>query len=224
MPRIPYAAACIVMFSLAAASGQAEVSDAFAASVTPLPAAESLALKGEPASVPFDAALGRKQDYLIILQPVQVLLETVAKESGLRIALSDNVKGVLRNLRATGTTAEVLDAVCANLGLDWFAFNGIIHVSTRSEATTRMVKLGDLVPEQAVDALSAAGLPLTKLEVRPTSIDNVLAMSGPPELLAIAEAVIEGIPPHVASTPKSAPLQTVLVRRGNDAHWETLHQ
>jgi hypothetical protein len=60
--------------------------------------------------------------------------------------------------------------------------------------------------------------------MRPTSVDNILALSGPPELLAIAEAVIESIPSHVVRTTKSKPSRTVLVRRGSEEHMVTLRQ
>jgi hypothetical protein len=224
MPALPRVALCALVMGLIGSSGHAEISDELSALVTPVPLAQPAAALTDPAAHRTEEALARKQDYYVVLQPVQTLLETVAGDSGLRLSYSDDVKGVVRKLRASGTTSEVLDAIATSMGLDWFTFNGIIYVSSRTEAATRLVRLGDLTPGQAITAIGEAGLPVDRVEMRPTSVDNVLALSGPPELLAIAEAVIESIPPHVVRTTKAKPSRTVLIRRGNDEQMVTLRQ
>jgi hypothetical protein len=224
MHAIPRTALCALVIGMIGSAGHAEISDELAALVTPEPLAQPAATLTDPSASRTEAALSRQQDYYVVLQPVQTLLETVAGEARLRLSYSDDVKGVVRKLRATGSTSEVLDAITDSMGLDWFTFNGIIYISSRTEATTRLVRLGDLTPSQAITAVGEAGLPLDRVEMHPTSVDNILALSGPPELLAIAEAVIESIPPHVVRTTKSKPSRTVLVRRGSDEHMVTLRQ
>jgi len=222
MPVLPRIALCALLAGLAAPQARAEISDEFAAMVTPTPVAQPAAALTDPVAPRTEAALARTQSYYVLLQPVQTLLETVASEADLRLSLSNEVKGVVRKLQTSGKTSDVLDTISANMGLEWFTFNGIIYVSARKEATTRMVRLGDLTPEQAITAIGESGLPLSKVETLPTSVDNVLAISGPPELLAIAEAVIESIPPHVAAPAKAKPARNVLIRRGNDEQLVTL--
>jgi hypothetical protein len=134
-------------------SGHAEISDELAALVTPEPSAQPAATLTDPSASRTEEALSRQQDYYVVLQPVQTLLESVAGEARLRLSYSDDVKGVVRKLRATGSTTEVLDAISDSMGLDWFTFNGIIYVSSRTEATTRLVRLGDLTPSQAITAV-----------------------------------------------------------------------
>jgi hypothetical protein len=224
MPNLSRAALLALAVSLTGTSARAEISDELAALVTPDPTAKSPAVLGDPVAPQTEEALMRRQDYYVVLQPVQIVLESVAMTANLRLSYSDNVKGVVRKLRTTGTTADVLDEIAAAMSLDWFTFNGIIYVSSRAEATTRMVRLGDLAPDQAIKALGEAGLPLDRVETRSTSVDNILALSGPPELLAIAEAVIESTPPQAMPREKSDPLRTVLVRRGNAEQMVTLRQ
>jgi type III secretion protein C len=192
---------------LASQPQRAEVSGATAASVTEIPVTGIAAAAG---------LLAVKQDHLVILQPVQLLLEQVTRQAGLRLKLTDGVKGVVRNLRATGTTDQVLDSIAATQGLDWFLFNGVVHVSSRTEVATRLIRLGDLSPAQALAALQETGLPAERIDTRTTSAGNALALSGPPELLALVEAVIESIPPQVAQARLETP-RTVVERRGNEA-------
>jgi hypothetical protein len=219
---MPFLARLCLLIPLATAPGLAlaELSDAFAASVTPAPAERPVG----PAALAGLGALDRQQSYVVIAQPVQTVLEHVAREAGLRLTLSDKVKGLVRNLRASGRTDQILDAVCDQKGLEWFAFNDMIYVSARNEATTRLVKLGDLSSEQAVAALEDAGIPSESVETRSTSAGAVLALSGPPDLLAIAEALIESLPPTAAIGPKANRAPMVLIRRGNQEGWVTLRR
>lgn len=213
----------VLCLSMAPALGEIDSDPVVQA--TPVQPTNSGTLFPAPIDWPADTALARRQDYFVILQQAQTLLETIALEAGLRLSISDQVNGVARNLRLTGTTSEVLDTVTATLGLDWFIFNGIVHVSSRSEATTRIIRLGDLTSDQVIESIGAAGLTLDRLEIRHTVAGNLLTLSGPPDLLAIAEAMIDSMPSPAAARPileAPAPARTVLVRRGNEEQRVTL--
>lgn len=153
-------------------------------------------------------------DYLIISQRIQELLTMVERDTGMRIAASEAVRGRVRNLRISGTVAGFLDKIGRRHDLDWFEFGGTYHVSARSEATLRLLRLGKLDPERAKLALENAGLDLTRFPVRHAADRAALSLSGPPRMLAIAEAIIESIPE--TADPVAPADKTVRVRRGTE--------
>ena len=156
-------------------------------------------------------------DYLVIRQESSALFEALARDLGLRLDLSDGVHGTLSDRRLTGTRDEVLEAATIDLGLDWFIFNGVLYVSDRTDALTRIVRMGDLKPEKVMTVLTDSGLAIDGLDVESSAGGTALALSGPPKLLALAEAIIEGIPPAPVDRVAETPARIVTVRRGNEA-------
>ena len=161
-----------------------------------------------------DATLTQTDDYLVLRQPVAAFLELMAQNRGLRLDVSDRVRGTISDTRLTGTVSEILDNVADAQRLDWFAFNGVVHVSAREEAMTRLIRLGDLSPDDAIKVLDEAGLKLERYPIRATAEESTVAISGPPRMLALVEAVIESVPAKVAFSPPARPGRNVIVRRG----------
>jgi hypothetical protein len=156
-------------------------------------------------------------DYLVVRQASSALFEALARDLELRLDLSDGVHGTLSDRRLTGTREEVLEAAAKDLGLDWFIFNGVLYVSDGTEALTRIVRMGDLKPEKVMTVLAESGLETERLDVESSAGGTALALSGPPKLLALAEAIIEGIPPPPVDRVVESPARIVTVRRGNAA-------
>ena len=153
-------------------------------------------------------------DYLVVRQDSSALFEDLARDLGLRLDLSDGVHGTLSDRRLIGTRDEVLEAATKDLGLDWFIFNGVLYVSDRTEALTRIVRMGDLKPEKVMTVLADSGLATERLDIESSASGTALALSGPPKLLALAEAMIEGIPPTPVDRVADATARIVTVRRG----------
>lgn len=163
-----------------------------------------------------DAMLDDVEDYLVLNQPVAAFLEMLARDRDVRLTLTDRVRGTIAGMRLSGSVSEILDNLAEAHALDWFAFNGVIHVSARGEATTRLIRLGDLDSDHAIDILDEAGLALDRYPVRATAERSTVAISGPPRMLAVAEAVIESIPRRQAAGPAPrATRRMITVRRGN---------
>lgn len=153
-------------------------------------------------------------EYYVFNQSAGAFLRNLERDTNLRFQISPNVSGQLKNLSLIGHTDEVMDAVTGNLGLEWYAFNDVIHVSAKSEAGTRVVRLGDLSAVQAVAGLVDSGLPMGKFPAQITGEGAALALSGPPSFLALAEAVIETMP-EVRQVAAVVPLgQSIVIRRG----------
>lgn len=156
-------------------------------------------------------------DYLVVRQDARALFGVLARDMGLRLDMSDRVRGTIAEFRLSGTRDEVLATAAEQLGLDWFAFNGALYVSDRSEALIRIVRLGDLKPEKVIAVLRNSGLPADRLNIEPAAEGTALALSGPPKLLALAEAIIEGIPPAPKERAAEAAARIVTIRRANEA-------
>lgn len=156
----------------------------------------------------------RKIDYRVVNLRAADFFALLAQDVGLRVDISGKVTGRLRNVRISGTTADVLDQISNMLSLDWFEFNGVIYISSREQATTRIIRLGDLTADDTYDALEESGLKLARYPIQVASEGTALAISGPPKMLALAEAVIESIPPAPIAARNVASPKTVIERRG----------
>jgi hypothetical protein len=170
-----------------------------------------------PEGVAAQNSVAEALDYLVVRQDSAALFEGLARDLELRLDLSDAVHGTLFDRRLTGTRDVVLETATTDLGLDWFIFNGVLYVSNSTEALTRIVRMGDLEPEKVMTALADSGLATDRLNVEPSAGGTALALSGPPKLLALAEAIIEGIPPTPVDRLADVTARIVTVRRGNEA-------
>lgn len=176
---------------------------------------------GLPLSPPATSGLPTQEkstlDYLVVSQDATALFEMIARDVGMRLDLSSKVHGVLAGIRLTGSSDGILDDATNKLGLDWFAFNGVIYVSSRPEAMTRIVRLGNLKSGKVLTVLTESGLAVDRLDIKPSADGTSLALSGPPKLLALAEAMIEGIPPAPVERVAESEARIVTIRRGNES-------
>lgn len=166
---------------------------------------------------------GPVAEYYILNQSVGAFLRTLERDTALRFQISPNVSGQLKSMSLRGDTLEVMNIVTASLGLEWYAFNEVIHVSAKSEAGTRVIRLGDLSAPQAVAGLVASGLPMTKFPAQVTGEGSALALSGPPTFLALSEAVIETIPEVQQVAAVAPPVRAIIVRRGVEVQMNPLN-
>lgn len=155
-------------------------------------------------------------DYMVVRQDAAAMFAVLAGDMKLRLDLSDKVHGTFSDIRLSGTPDEIMEVAADEVGIDWFAFNGALYVSSTSEALTRIVRLGELQEDKVMSVLRDSGLPIDKLDVKPAAQGNALALSGPPKLLALAEALIEGIPPAPKERVAEAAEKIVTIRRGID--------
>ncbi len=168
------------------------------------------------------ATTSNEINYYVVDQPVTAFLSELERSTPLRFQVSENVRGRLFNVGLHGDTDRVMSVISQKLGLDWYKFNGVIHVSSKSESATRVVRLGDLQPEQALLALTESGLPIDSFSAQVTGEGSALALSGPPTFLALAEAVIEAIPETQAEVIAVKMARSIRVRRGTETHLEPI--
>ncbi len=149
-------------------------------------------------------------EYNILELPVVEFFETLQWDTGQRIIVGTEISGVLRNEDLSGTAAEIVNQVTAEHGLDWFAYDGIIHISRADDDITKFIPLEGYSAERAITSLGESGLSSEFGVFKPVAEGAAISISGPPEFVAIAEAILEltqANPEHAA----------VRVRRGTDA-------
>lgn len=158
-------------------------------------------------------------DYLVINQPITDVFAMVERDTGLRIMVTGAVRGRIEHHRLSGPAEPALGALAGQHDLDLFVYNGTMHVSARAEAALRLIRLDGNPPDRALAALRQAGLVFDPETLSVASDGNSLNLSGPPRMLAIAEAIIESLPPIGAIPPQIA---SVRVRRAGQLQIETI--
>jgi len=152
--------------------------------------------------------------YRIIRQPVVEFFSELSAFSGQRIVLSEGVTGTVRNMTLSGTFEEVVAKIATERQLDVFHFNRVTYISAKSEAVTRLTRLGTLSSDDVVGELAQVGLLHDSYPVATAAGGTAVVLSGPPKLLALSEAIIETIPDAPEVLP--APEPVIVVRRGTE--------
>ncbi len=131
--------------------------------------------------------------YKILQQPIVDFLRLVARDADVQIDITHHVSGTLESFTASGDTAAILDAVASQANLQWFEFNGTFYISTADEAEVRLLRFETVPSDAIVKALEEIGLTQNRFPMTVSSTGKTIAFSGPPKLLALKEAVIEGV-------------------------------
>ena len=157
-------------------------------------------------------------EYLVIHQSARAFLTELSRHAGIRIDLSENVRGQLTHLHLSGSVDEILSRLATRMGWEMFTVNGVTFISDAEESRTRFVRLGDVGIDDARAALERSGLAFDNYPMSTAVDGTALILSGPPKLLALREAVIAAIPlPEPAAPPPAPQGQKVVVMRGGKA-------
>jgi hypothetical protein len=143
--------------------------------------------------------------YRIVNMPLTDLLTMLAEDANARVSQPDGLRGMLYDVDLTGDVSTILDHLSADHDLDWFAFNGVIHVSSKPDALTRLIPLDDISIAQARAALERSELSLDGKHINTAANETALAVYGGPAFIGIVEAILDVTPGVTAvQAPKSA--------------------
>jgi type III secretion protein C len=156
-------------------------------------------------------------DYVVIDQDLRTVLEQFGLNTGLRIALSDSVKGRVRGRIQPAPPRQFFDHLTEMFGLDWYYDGAVIAVSAKSEAQTQLVKLGNANFTQLKAALDASGFLDQRFQLRPGSEQSVAIASGPPQYLAIVKKVATTLSPEPGEKADTPAKDSVMIIRGSSA-------
>jgi type III secretion protein C len=127
------------------------------------------------------------------------VLARFSSTMGLEVKLADPTLG-RRQVRLSGkglSPALFLDRLCDAQGLDWFVYQGVLHVSARSTAISERISLGPQSPADAKDALVGIGLFENRFGWGEFDSDPpTVLVSGPPAYVALVRRVL-AVPPDM---------------------------
>ena len=159
-------------------------------------------------------------DFSVVDASISDVLQVLAQASGSRFEVSSEVRGSLAAGDYAGTLEAVLTGISQSNDLDWFKFNGVIYISTQSEAISRVVRLGNLSVEQVQAALEKSDLASPTLNQTVTPNGEAIVLTGPPKLVAFSEVIAESLVADVDVLPETP--TKVRVRRGVEVQTETV--
>jgi hypothetical protein len=152
-------------------------------------------------------------DYRVIDMPIGAFFTMLQADSGQKIAATPDVTGYIKNTRLSGSVAAIVGQVAAGHDLETFAYDGVLHVSRAVDDVTQLVPLEGLPADRAARALRDSGLSLDGDRVKTVADGNALLVSGPPDYIAIAKAILV-VTPSVAETYPAR--SAIRVRRGTE--------
>jgi len=161
---------------------------------------------------PIAETVKTQESYVIVNQEVDHFLRDLARDTSTRIQSSPKVRGRIKQSTFMGSPEEILRGVSSKLELDWFQHNGVFFLSSKREALTRLIRLGDLDLGDVTKELGVSGLLFDDFPISSAAENSALLVTGPPRYLALVESVIEGIPSEKLEIRKRK--KTVRVRRG----------
>ena len=126
------------------------------------------------------------------------VLDRFSTTLGLEVKLADPSLG-RRKVRLGGkgaSPAAFLDRLGDAAGLDWFVYQGVLHLSARSTAISERISLGPQSPSDAKEALAGIGLLESRFGWGEFDPDPpTVLVSGPPAYVAEVRRVL-AVPPE----------------------------
>lgn len=142
------------------------------------------------------------------------VIREVVRSRKVSLKISSKVEGYISNRNLSGTQQDVLDALGGEFNYEWFEHNGTLYVSSRQEATTRVIELGELRGPTVLDALRNAGLETDRFPIRVLQDNKTMVLSGPPSYVALSEAIVQSLRPPKGEQAAPALSNIVTIYRG----------
>jgi type II secretory pathway component GspD/PulD (secretin) len=128
-------------------------------------------------------------NYYIINQDVRSAMSDISKILNVPITLANDVKGKATAGKYSGTPVQILDKLCADLGLQRFYDGNTLYISKASSAMTKVLDLKNISMADLTAGLTQVGIDLQQFPVRFDAERNLAILYGPPRYIAVAEAV-----------------------------------
>ncbi|WP_342078590.1 hypothetical protein [Yoonia sp. SS1-5] len=153
-------------------------------------------------------------NYMVFNQRMSQFLDAMSQDMGLRIKRSDALNQRLSDLHVCGTIEKILMDLSRLYDIDWFSFNQVYFVSGRSEAVTRMIRLGDIRGARAIEALESSGVDMTRYPLALANRSTAIVVTAPPQFVAIVEGIVDDMKPEVVSVGPEEESKIIRIRRG----------
>ena len=128
--------------------------------------------------------------YTVVDQELRDVLVEVTRQSGLRVNISDGVRGRVRGRLPSAPFPEFLDRLATMYGLDWYFDGSTVFISAAGEAVSKMLPLGSVDPAQLTQTLAALGISDQRWPLRAAADAKVMIVDGPPRYLQLVEQTV----------------------------------
>lgn len=155
--------------------------------------------------------------YVVVDQDLRTVLEEFGRNTGVRIALAEGVKGRVRGNLPQVPPGEFLEAVAKSYGLDWYFDGAVLHISTTGEAGTRFIDLHGLSYAHLAAGLGRAGVTDPRFVLREGPSLGTVLVSGPPRYLQLVAEAAAAMAGQKGSPAAALPATQVRVFRGSVA-------
>ena len=131
--------------------------------------------------------------YTVVDQELRDLLVEVGGRLGVRVRVSDQVRGRVRGRLPPAPPQEFLSRLAAIHGFEWFYDGGILWISAQSESQTRMLQLEQVTLDQVTTAMDELGASDPRWPLRGSGQAGVVMVNGPPRYVAMAEQTLQAL-------------------------------
>jgi type II secretory pathway component GspD/PulD (secretin) len=125
--------------------------------------------------------------YDVVDQDLRQVLSEYGRQLGILVQLTENVRGRVKNLHATGTSQDFLERLTSDHDLVWYYDGSILHVATTSEVGRQALPTGSVSFDRLVEAISQYSRADPRLGVRPGPDPDLVYVTGPASYIAFVQ-------------------------------------
>ncbi|MEM8773873.1 MAG: hypothetical protein AAGF53_02505 [Pseudomonadota bacterium] len=150
---------------------------------------------------------------IVMKQPIRNILNEVAREAGLRVSLTNEVRGSVKHMHISGTFEDVMENLAKENHFEWFIYIDTLFISMQDAQETHVFKLEKHDAEGVLALLHSEIPSLNRFNLRAVKSTNSISLTGPVELIEIINTIASSI--SNKQEPRHEP-KTVKVRRGTE--------
>lgn len=150
--------------------------------------------------------------YTVIDQDLVSVLREFGKNAGLRLDISDKIKGRVRTKAPQGSAKEFFLHICKVYGLEWYYDGFTLHVTPSSENVTSFLDIGSISLDDLQGELERLDLYEPRFPLRLSTNNRSVLVSGPPRYVSIVSQTLSRMSAPAFSANMPIPSQTVIYR------------
>lgn len=131
--------------------------------------------------------------YAVVDQDLPELLGDLGSQLGVRVQVSQAVRGRVRGRLPPAPPAAFLERLAAIHGFDWYFDGATLFVSGPSEAVTRVLPLGPVPLPGLAQVLDELGISDPRWPLRASSGAGLVFAGGPPRYVALIEQALDAL-------------------------------
>jgi type III secretion protein C len=131
--------------------------------------------------------------YTVIDQDLPAALNEFGSNLGLRVSVSQAVRGRIRGRLPDASPRDFLDRLVALYNLQWYFDGQVLYVSSAEEAQSRVLVLGQVPFDRLQRTLVAFSITDERYTVQRAPAADLALASGPPRFVALVEQTVTAL-------------------------------